>query len=487
MHDEEKTVDYRTLYESTPPTRLFAIVAIPGIISMLVSSLYQTIDGAFVGQLLGANAFAAVNLAMPFVIINFAVADLIGVGSSVPIAIKLGEKDEDTASVIFTSACIMIIIAASLLGVVLYALADDFMRLMGAEDELVLMASQYLRIYAAFSPFTTIMFAVDNYLRICGKVRYSMVVNILMSVASAGFEFLFLFVFKSGIWGAALATCCGMLLCAFIAITPFTRGKTQLHFTRPKFSRELLTSILANGSPTFLNNIAGRVTSIIMNISLLRLGGNMAVSAYGVLMYTDGLIQPVLYGLCDSLQPAVGYNWGAKNFDRIKAIEKRCFGICGALSAFMTVGMLLAKAKLVGIFVKAQDVTLISMTVHALSLFAFAYPTRWISFATQSYMSAVGKAGYATVISVSSAFVFPVIFILTLSRTLGLDGLWLTFPFTSLMTAVVSAIILLRFTQKDVPSSMTSPALQPSPHAASAETYRGVGPTADESPRSSGV
>ncbi len=444
-------MDYKTLYEKTSPTKLFAIVAIPGVISMLVSSLYQIIDGVFVGQLLGSNAFAALNLVMPFVIINFSVADLIGVGSAVPIAIKLGEKDEKTASNIFSSACLMIVGAAALLGAILFIFADDFVRLMGADEALVLMASQYLRVYAACAPFTTILFAVDNYLRICGKVRYSMMVNIFMSVSSIVLEFLFLGVFKFGIWGAALATCLGMFFSALIALIPFIGGKMQLHFAKPKLSREVFTSILVNGCPSFLNNIAGRVTSITMNVFLLRLGGVMAISAYGVLMYADGFIQPMLYGLCDSLQPAVGYNWGAKNYDRIKAIERRCFGACGALSILMTVVMLLAKTNLVSIFVKAEDTALISMAVHALSLFAFAYLTRWISFATQSYMSAVGKAGYATAISVSMAFIFPVIFIFSLG-SMGLDGLWLNLPLTSLMAAIMSVVILLRFHKKNDPS-----------------------------------
>jgi len=437
----EDTMDYKILYEKTPPTKLFAIVAIPGTISMLVSSLYSIIDGAFVGQILGSDAFAALHLVMPLVILNFSIADLIGVGSAVPIAIKLGEKDEKAANNIFSSACLMIIGAGIVLGGIFFFFAEYFVRLMGADEQLVIMASQYLRVYAACSPFTTIIFAVDNYLRICGKVRYSMLVNILMSVVSALLEFLFLFVFRFDIWGAALATCCGMFICTIIAFMPFFLGKMQLRFARPKLDRKVLGSILANGAPTFLNNIAGRITSIIMNVFLLRLGGAMAVSAYGVLMYADGLVLPILYGLCDSLQPAVGYNYGAKKYSRIWAIEHRCFGVCGVLSVVMTAVILLIKEPIVGIFVKAENAALIAMSARALSLFAFAYLTRWISLATQSYMSAIGKAGYATAISLSMAFVFPVIFLLSLS-SLGLDGLWLNMPFTSLLAAILAVVLL---------------------------------------------
>lgn len=442
-------MDYKILYEKTPPTKLFAIVAIPGVISMFVSSLYQIIDGAFVGQILGSNAFAALNLAMPLVILNFSIADLIGVGSAVPIAIKLGEKDEQTASNIFSSACLMIIGLGIVLGTILFIFAEDFVRLIGADEGLVIMTSQYLRVYAASAPFTTILFAVDNYLRICGKVRYSMAVNILMSVISALLEFMFLFVFRFGIWGAALATCCGMFICVIIAFTPFFLGKMQLRFTKPKINRRTVGIIFKNGSPTFLNNIAGRITSIVMNVFLLRLGGATAVSAYGVLMYAEGLILPVLYGLCDSLQPAVGYNYGAKNYNRIYAIERRCFGACAAISLLMTAVMFFANKTIVGLFVKSDDTVLIAMSVHALSLFAFAFLTRWISFATQSYLSAIGKAGYATIISLCIALVFPIIVLFSLSF-LGLDGIWLNLPVSCLMAAILAIVLLINYKKKSV-------------------------------------
>ncbi|PWM46480.1 MAG: MATE family efflux transporter [Clostridiales bacterium] len=443
-------MDHKTLFGKTSPAKLFTIVTIPGVISMLVSSLYIIIDGAFVGQILGSDAFAALNLVMPFVIINFSIADLIGVGSAVPIAIKLGEKDDKTASNIFSSACLMIVVTAVILGAVLFIFTDDLLRLMGADEHLILMATQYMQVYAICSPFTTIVFAVDNYLRICGKVRFSMFLNILMSVGSALLEFLFLFVFKFGIWGAALATCLGMSTCTVIAFIPFLRGKMHLRFSKPKISKATFKIILSNGCPSFLNNVAGRITSVVMNVFLLRMGGTAAISTYGVLMYADSFVQPILYGLCDSLQPAVGYNWGANNYNRIKSIERICFSVCAVLSLLMTIGMLLAKTSIVDIFVRAEDTALVTMAVNALSIFAFAYLTRWISFATQSYMSAVGKAGYATIISVSMAFIFPVIFIFSLSF-MGLQGLWLNLPLTSLMAAIMSVIILFRFKKKDVP------------------------------------
>ena len=225
------------------------------------------------GQFLGATAFAALNLAMPFVIINFALADLIGVGSAVPISVCLGKKQEQEANNIFTCASIMIIASGVVIGGILFALAPVLMKLMGAEGEFANLAVQYLQVYALCSPVTTIIFAADNYLRICGFIRGSMFLNILMSVLIAVLEFLFLGVFHWGIWAASLSACCGMFICAVIAFIPFFRKKALLRFCRPRFNLKMIRQIVACGSPNFLNNIAGRITSILMNAILVHIGG----------------------------------------------------------------------------------------------------------------------------------------------------------------------------------------------------------------------
>lgn len=432
------------LFTKTPPLRLFFIAALPGAVSMLASALYQMIDGIFVGRILGETPFAALNLAMPFVIINFSLADLIGVGSSVPISISLGRKEEDTANNLFTCACLMIVASGFFMGCLLFAAAPLLISLMGAEGDFAVFAVQYLRVYALCSPVTTIVFAMDNYLRICGKVRRSMVLNILMSLASVTFEFLFLYIFGWGIWAAALATCLGMILSALLAIIPFFRGKLQLRLCRPRFSLRMVKQIFACGSPNFLNNIAGRITSILMNFLLIRFGGESAVSIYGILMYVEGFVQPLLYGMCDSLQPAVGYNWGAGEYRRVNAIERCCFTASALLSVCAALIIFLCPSQLARLFIQDSQGTLLPAAASALRLFAFTYVTRWFSFASQSFMLAVEKPVYASVISISTALVFPVLLVILL-WPLALTGIWLNFAGTSLLAAVLSLWVLLRF------------------------------------------
>lgn len=432
-----------TLFSRTAPIKLFFIASIPGAISMLASALYQTIDGVFVGQYLGATAFAAINLAMPFVIINFSLADLIGFGSSVPIAINLGRKEEREACNIFTCACLMIVGTGAAIGVLLYGTAPLLIQLMGAQGEFAELAVQYIRVYAIGSPVTTIVFAMDNFLRICGYIRGSMLLNILMSVLSAALEFLFLGVLGWGIWAAALATCTGMVVCALLALIPFVRRRALLRFCRPHFRAATVRQIVACGSPNFLNNIAGRITSILLNFILVRLGGENAVSVYGILMYADGFIQPLLYGMCDSLQPAVGYNWGAGKFSRVRAIERCCFAAAAVVSLLAAVVIALFPAPITLLFMPSAQGAVLAMSVGALQLFSITYITRWFSFATQSYMLAIEKPFSASLISVSTALVFPVLLVAVL-WPMGLTGIWLNFAGTALLAAVLAAAVLIR-------------------------------------------
>lgn len=432
------------LFEKTSPIKLFLIASIPGGISMLASSVYGLLDGIFVGQILGEVAFAALNLAFPFVVINFSLADLIGGGSSVPIAIHLGQREAREANNIFTCACLMIVCTGTLMGGALYAAAPSLIRMMGADGALAELAVQYVRVYALCSPVTTIVFALDNYLRICGQIRKSMCLNILMSALSAALEILFLGVFRFGIWGAALATCLGMLVCAALAFHPFLKGRLQLQLCRPRFRMTMIRQIVLCGSPNFLSNIAGRITSVFMNMVLLRFGGADAVSIYGVLMYTGETIQSFLYGVCDSLQPAVGYNWGAGKRDRVKRIEGCCFAASAILSVLSGIVVFLFPEPVIGLFIKASDAAFMGTAVLAMRLFSAAFLTRWFSFAVQSFMTAVEKPVYASVLSISASLAFPFLLIFAL-WPLGLTGLWLNAPATYALTAALSVAVLLRF------------------------------------------
>lgn len=435
--------DSKELFLNTSPGKLFLKAAIPGAVSMLAATLFSLVDGIFVGQILGAAAFAAACLAIPYTIVNFALAELIGVGSSVPISIYLGMGEDKKANNYFSCACILIVLTGILMGVPLYFGAVPIMAFMGAEGEVRQMAADYLKVYAICSPITTMTFAVDNYLRICGKNKMSMFLNILNYGLNIILVFIFLFVLRMPVWGAALATCISMMICTLIAMIPFVFRKLQLRFCRPVFSRTMFRQILSNGTPTFLNNISGRLVSIVMNMALLHMGGSNAVVLYGVMLYCGDIVQPLLFGLCDSLQPAIGYNFGAGRIDRVKQIEKYILIAAAGISAASVVVMLIVPKLFASMFLQPEEMELLNTAARVIRIYALTFITRWFGFAVQSFFTALGKPIPATILSVGDAFVFPLV-LMAILWNMGIEGVWLNRPLTSLLVSVIAGIMMIK-------------------------------------------
>ncbi|MBO5305129.1 MAG: MATE family efflux transporter [Clostridia bacterium] len=434
-------MDNQKLYLETKPRRLFFKAAIPGGISMVVASLYMVFDSVFVGKLVGTTAFAALGLAFPLVIINFALSDLIGVGSSVPISIFLGRKENDKANNYFTCASLMIFLTGLVMGLLMYFLAPLFMRLMGAEGELAAYGTQYIRIYAVFSPLTTMTFALDNFLRISGKIKTSMMLNVVMSLGTVVLELLLILGFELGLAGSALGANISFTLAVLFGIAMFAFGRLQLKFVRPVFSGAMIRQIVKNGLPNFLNNVSGRIFSIVMNIMLLGMGGEAAVAVYGIMMTVGSVAEQILYGVLDALQPAVGYNFGAGRMDRVRAIEKYCFSFGATISVAAAILIFTFPKMLALPFL--EDISLMPMAEHALRLCSFTYLVKWFGNAVQSMFAALERPFVALCISISSACVFPLLLIAVL-LPLALDGLWLNYTVTAYLTAILAFFLMRR-------------------------------------------
>ena len=434
--------DSEKLFISTKPVRLFFKASLPGAIGMLASSTYYLTETIFVGRMLGEDAFAGLNLAMPFILIAFALADLVGVGSSVPISIKLGQGKSEEANKVFSLAVVLIFLFGLISGIFFYIAAPFIFRAMGASAEIVAQATSYMRVYAVFAPFASMSFAFDNYTRISGRINRSMFVNIFMSVMCFSFQLIFLVLLRLPIAFAALASSLGMLITTCTYMYPFLKGRMTLHFRRPEFKLHMIKVIVSNGLPSFLSNMSGRIVSIVMNAALLAVGGATAVSIYGILMSIDGLVLPTMYGLCDSLQPAVGYNWGAGRKDRVRAIERCCYTASISLCLLAFAVLMLFPEGTAALFVSdAADI--ISGAHLAIIIFAFNYLIRWLNFSTQSFSASIGKPLYAAMISVSQAFVFPILFIVLL-YPVGQIGLLSNITAATFATAVVALVILIK-------------------------------------------
>ena len=429
-----------TQFATLPVKRVFFRLTIPSILSMIFSSIYMMADGIFVGRFIGEHALAAVNLVMPIMMILLALSNMIAVGSSVKVSTALGEHHIEKARRLF-SASVMVLglgVLFSILGLLflkplLFSLIQDAV--------LAEMAYRYARVMAFGFPFIMPLFAMDNFLRVCGKAKYSMYVNILVSVFNIVLDWVFIAKLHLGIEFSAIATVISMVLGSIFSFAPFFTKQMTLHFSRPQLSSMELIGILYNGSSEFFSSIAGSLLATITNGLLLVLGGSVALASYGIVLYIDTLLIGILYGVLDSIQPAVSYNLGAGNIKRTFAFFKISSITTAALSMICMAGILLFPETLARIFAKEQTSDLVQMTVSALLLFAPSYLFTWFNMVTSAFLTAMDQPKESIIIMAFRAIIFPLLCLFVLPSLFGVHGVFLTATISGALSFIVAWII----------------------------------------------
>lgn len=434
--------DQSVYFSQEKPTKVFIHCALPAMLSMVFSALYTIADGIFVGQFVGESALAAVNLAMPLVNISFAIADMIAVGSAVQIAMLLGQKQHQQANIMF-SVCVKMTFAVSVvIGLFFLLFTRPIFMLMGTSGQALEYAYEYMLIYALFSPLTMIYYAADNYLRICNRQKYSMMLNISTALLNIVLDFLFIVVFDGGVLGAALASCISMAIGSFFSLLPFIRRKLELCFTSGKIPIKQFLSIFANGSSEFFSNISGSIMAFILNLVLMNLGGTTAVAAMSIVLYVDSLMSTMIFGMCDSMQPAISYCYAAGLKNRVISFEKRVLGFAALLSFIAFFVLHDHNEQIIPLFAQAQDLDLIQLSEHAMSIFAFSYLANWISRCLSSYLTALSKAVQSFITSICGTLIFPLLGLAILAPTFGFNGVC----FMPVLAAIFSGILAIFLT-----------------------------------------
>ena len=436
------------IFEKLPPTRLFFRLAVPSMITMAFSALYQIADGLFVGRFIGGDALAAVNLIMPIIMIVFGFSNLIATGASVRISVLLGEKKREEASQVFTFTLKVIFLMSCVLGVLGYAFAEPFVRFLapGATEKAIDYGITYIRIYAAFAPLMLIYHATDNYLRACGKEKLSMwlsigtqVVNILLDVVLIAF-------LGQGVWAAAFTSCFAMALGSLITLILFCKKRMDLYYTKGKVKKSVFLRILANGSSEFFSSISMSIMSIVFNLFLLRYGGTTGVAAFSVIMYVDSVIGMLVFGMADSLQPAISYCYGAGLMGKVKAMFRRVILGAIVLSSASLLFMMFLGQYVAPLFVKPEDTELLAVSIAGMKLFSLSYLTGWVDMCFSSYFTALERPARSMLTSFFGTLVFPIAALFALTPMLKLSGVWLS----AFASCTVSAIftVILYFTMK---------------------------------------
>ena len=435
------------------PKKLFVKLAIPSLISMLFSSLYMMADGIFVGKIIGSKALAAINLVFPIIMILFAVGDMVASGASVKIGIKLGEKNEKEASEIFSVALLFIFILNIIFAMIGLIFTKDIIFILIKDKELANLAYKFAYVFILFLPIIAPFFAIDNYLRICGKANMSMWINIGVSVLNIILDAIFIGYLKLGIEYAALASSLSMSIGTLILIYPFITKKVALKFTKPKIKIKEMLGIIYNGSSEFFSNISGSVMSIIMNSFLLHYGGAVGVAAYSIVMYIESLIVPMLFGMIDAVQPVFSYNYGAKNNKRIMTFFKITCTVALSISIVTMIIIFVFPDFLVRMFSSESDIAVIDMAKKALLLYAPSYLFTWFIMTVSGVLTGLEKATESIVLMSAESIILPLFSTLVLTQLIGVYGIFITPTISGAVSIVVSIILWRKCIKSEIENS----------------------------------
>ena len=433
------------VFEKLSPTKLFFRASIPSMITMAFGALYQVFDGLFVGRFIGEDALAAVNLVMPIIMIVFGFSNLIATGASVRISVLLGEKKREEASQVFTFTLKVIFLISCIVGISGYVFAEPFVRFLapGATEKAIEYGVTYTQIYSAFAPLMLIYHATDNYLRVCGKERLSMWLNILTQGVNILLDVILIAFLGQGIWAAAFTSCLAMAIGSVITLLLFSKGRMDLYYAKGRGEKRVLLRILANGSSEFFSSVSMSIMSIVFNFFLLRYGSTTAVAAFSVIMYVDSIVGMLVFSMADSLQPAISYSYGAGRMDRVRAIFRRVILGAIVLSAISLLFMMFIGQYVAPLFVKPEDSALLSASIIGMKLFSLSYLTGWVDMCFSSYFTALERPMRSMLTSFFGTLVFPIGALFIMTQLLELNGVWLSAFVSCTLSAIFTVILYL--------------------------------------------
>jgi len=428
----------KQLEEASIP-RLLIRFSIPGIVGMLVNALYNIVDRIFVGRGVGSLGIAGTTVAFPIMLITMAFSMLIGIGASSLISIRLGQKKQAEAELIAGNAVVMLLLIAIIFSGSLLAVLNPLLNLLGTSADVLPYARDYLRIILLGTVFVTLSFGVNNFIRAEGNPRIAMYTMLIGAVFNVALDYLLIFIIPLGIKGAAWATNISQAISCLWVLSYFFSGKGLLKVQKKNFQldKRIMEKIFIMGLPPFAMQLVNSLQQVILVKSLSVYGGDLAISAMGIIFSVSTILVMPVIGINQGAQPIIGYNYGARNYARVKEALKDA--ILGATLVVVT-GYVLVRSfpqQIIGLFNK-NDVELIALGVHGLLTFFSFLPVIGFQIVCANYFQAVGKPKQATFLNLSRQLLLFIPTLLILPRFWGLEGIWWTAPVADLGSCILT-------------------------------------------------
>ena len=444
MDNQKATLELGT----KPVGQLLMRYAIPAIIAMTASSLYNMVDSIFIGQGVGALAISGLAITFPLMNLSTAFGAGVGVGASSLLSVKLGQKDYEAAQNILGNTVVLNVITGVCFSIITLLFLDPILMFFGASAQTLPYAKDYMEIILLGNVVTHLYFGLNALQRAAGKPQLSMYMTIFTVIVNAILDPIFIWPLGLGIRGAAYATVLSQLLALIWQLVMFSNKAEFIHFKRGiyRLRSRLVKNILAIGMSPFSMNVCACFVVIIINNSLVTHGGDMAVGAYGIINRIAFIFVMITIGVNQGMQPIAGYNYGAMKFDRMMRVLKYAVigGTCVTTTGFI-VGEVFPE-QCVRLF--TTDQTLIDLSVHAMRITMVTFPIIGYQMVIANFFQSIGKAKVSISLSLSRQLLFLIPMLLVLPSLYGVDGVWYSMPVADTISSVVTAIIMALFMRR---------------------------------------
>ncbi|NLW46228.1 MAG: MATE family efflux transporter [Firmicutes bacterium] len=424
-------------------SKLLLKFSIPAITGMVVNALYNVVDRIFIGQGVGRMGIAGLTIAFPVMTVMMALAMLIGLGATALISIRLGEQRKEEAELIIGNAMVCLIGIALTVTTLGLIFLDPLLLFFGASAEVLPYARDYMKIILLGEVFMSIGFGMNHFIRAEGNPKIAMATMLLGAVANTILDPIFIFVLGWGVKGAAWATIISQAASAAWVLSYFIgkRSHLRIQIRNLKLKLDVIRQITAIGSAPFMMQMAASVIGVILNTSLLRYGGDLAISAMGIVNSIAMFFLMPLFGINQGAQPIIGYNYGAEKFDRVKKTLKLAI-VAATLVVLLGFTMIrLFPESLVSLFSK-QDPELIKVSSRAMQINLMMLPIIGFQIISSNYFQAVGKPQQAMILSLSRQVLLLIPALLILPRFFGLNGVYYAGPVADFGSSMITGIWL---------------------------------------------
>ena len=421
---------------------------LPTIAMMIFTSIYGVVDGVFVSNCVGSDAFAAVNLIMPIIMILGSVGFMIGTGGSAIVSKTLGEGKKEKANEYFSMLVYLCVVSGVILSVIGIIFTGPIAVLLGAKGSIAKDCVTYGRTVFFMLTGLFLQNAFQSFLVVAEKPKLGLFVTLLAGFTNMFLDFLFVYVLRFGVFGAALATGISQFVGSVIPIIYFAGGKNNvLKLTKCRFNKDIIIKTCINGSSEMVTNMSMSLVNILYNMQLMKYIGTNGVVAYGIIMYVGFIFVGTYMGYAVGSAPVISYHYGAGNKDELKNLFKRSLTIIIVSSVVMTLIAEIIAGYLAGIFV-SYDNNLLELTTEAIRIYAVSYLISGVNIFASSIFTALNNGVVSAVISFMRMFVFQIVMILLLPVVLGISGIWTAVIAAEVLSVVISVMFLVKNRKK---------------------------------------